>query len=144
MSKRFVNVALICGALVAGAFCISADAQQSSRYRYADGKEVYERICQACHMPTGQGAAGAGAYPALAGNPKLENPLYIVAVVLNGLKSMPAFADLSDEEIAGVANYIRSHFGNEFSERVTTEQVKGLRPNASGLRSNARSAASGP
>ena len=35
-----------------------------------DGKQVYEAICQGCHMSTAQGADGAGHYPALAKIPR--------------------------------------------------------------------------
>lgn len=128
MSGRFAKLAFVCGALLVCGSVMSVNAQQRSPYRYGDGKEVYERICQACHMPNGTGAIGVGAYPALAGNPNLENPLYIPVIILNGLKSMPAFADLTNEEIANVTNYIRGNFGNGYADRVTPEQVRSLRP----------------
>jgi mono/diheme cytochrome c family protein len=35
---------------------------------------------------------------------------------------------LSDEEVASVANYIRSHFGNTFEDQLTAAEVKALRP----------------
>jgi mono/diheme cytochrome c family protein len=33
-----------------------------------DGEVIYRTVCQGCHMPNAQGAVGAGAYPALAGD----------------------------------------------------------------------------
>jgi mono/diheme cytochrome c family protein len=48
--------------------------------------------------------------------------------VINGRKAMPAFGDmLSDEQIASVVNYIRTNFGNHYSDAVTPARVKTLR-----------------
>jgi mono/diheme cytochrome c family protein len=89
------------------------------------GQEVYEVICQACHMADGKGGAGAGAIPALAGNPMLAAPNYPVMMVLNGRGAMPWFKDsLSAAQVADVVTYIRTHFGNSYAERVTEAEVK--------------------
>jgi mono/diheme cytochrome c family protein len=75
------------------------------------------------------GAKGAGSYPALAGDPKLSGRAYPVYVVVNGRKAMPAFgALLDDNQIADVVNYIRSHFGNDYCDEVTVDEVKAVRP----------------
>jgi mono/diheme cytochrome c family protein len=37
------------------------------------GDQVYQMVCQACHMADAKGAVGAGTFPALANNPKLED-----------------------------------------------------------------------
>jgi mono/diheme cytochrome c family protein len=113
-------------ALLAG----TAFAQFASGYRYQSGQEIYEHICQGCHMPDGKGAVGAGTYPPLAGNAKLQAPLYPVLVMLKGQKAMPSFSDLTDAQIVEVTNYIRSHFGNGFAGAVTVDQVKALRSQA--------------
>ena len=92
------------------------------------GEALYKEICQACHMPDAKGASGAGAYPSLAANPKLASKAYPVLVVVNGLKAMPSFGDpLSDQQIADVVNYTRSHFGNRYIDAVTPDEVKALR-----------------
>ena len=79
-------------------------------------------------MPDGRGAEGAGHYPALAKNPKLAEPGYPISVVTQGLKSMPAFGGaLSDQQIADVTNYIRTHFGNAYKGTVKPEDVKNAR-----------------
>lgn len=133
MTKRTQTIALLSGLLVAvGLVGLAgqADAQRRRGYTYQTGQELYEHICQGCHMPDGKGAVGAAAYPALAGNRKLNAPLYPALVLLRGQKSMPAFSDLSDEQIAAVTNYIRTSHGNAFPGQVTPEQVKGLRPRA--------------
>jgi mono/diheme cytochrome c family protein len=103
------------------------------------GAEIYSRICQGCHMPQGQGADGAGHYPKLADNPALASWQYVALTVLDGRKGMPSFGlpagdnldriavHLSDEQVADVVNYVRTHFGNTYKDRVTASQIAGLR-----------------
>lgn len=94
----------------------------------ADGRTVYQAICQACHMPEGQGALGAGEYPALAGNPKLAAAPYVAMMVLDGHAGMPGFSDmLNDRQVVEVVGYVRSHFGNEYSDTLSIEDVRSLR-----------------
>ena len=93
-----------------------------------DGAQVYRHYCMACHMADGQGAQGAGRYPALADNPRLAAPGYPIYVVLNGQGAMPWFNGmLKDEEIANVVTHIRTHFGNAYTEPVKVEDVTGMR-----------------
>ena len=41
---------------------------------------------------------------------------------------MPPFARLmSDDQVAAVVNYVRTHFGNEYTDAVTAEDVKNAR-----------------
>jgi mono/diheme cytochrome c family protein len=92
------------------------------------GEALYKGICQDCHMPDARGAVGAGQYPALAKNPKLEEPGYPISVVTHGLKSMPAFGGvLDDEQVSDIVNYIRTHFGNNYKDKVKPEDVKNAR-----------------
>ena len=92
------------------------------------GEAIYKGVCQGCHMPDAKGAVGAGMYPALANNPKLETAGYPVSVIINGQKAMPAFgAAFDDKQIADVVNYIRTHFGNNYKDKVTPEDVKSTR-----------------
>ena len=51
---------------------------------------------------------------------------------------MPAFNSLSNEEVAAVASYIRSSFGNSYGE-VSAEQVAAQRGNSSGSSSESQS-----
>ena len=79
-------------------------------------------------MGRGEGAVGAGRYPALAKNENLRTAGYPLDVVLHGYKSMPPFAKLmSDEQVAAVVNYVRTHFGNEYADAVTADDVKNAR-----------------
>lgn len=92
-----------------------------------DGPSIYRNICQGCHMPDAKGAVGAGHYPALAGDPNLASAVYPAIVVANGLRSMPPFAGmLDDEQIAAVVNYVRTHFGNDYKDSITAATVKTL------------------
>jgi mono/diheme cytochrome c family protein len=88
------------------------------------GEALYTNICQACHMEDGTGAVGAGHYPSLAMNPKLAVSGYAVHVVLHGLKAMPPMKKmLSDTQIAAVVNYVRTHYGNAYTDSVTAKDV---------------------
>jgi mono/diheme cytochrome c family protein len=79
------------------------------------GEAVYDALCAGCHMPDGEGAVGAGAYPALAENELLAAPSYPINLVVYGQGAMPPFGGLLDDrQIADVVNYVRSHFGNDF------------------------------
>jgi mono/diheme cytochrome c family protein len=92
------------------------------------GEALWQGICQGCHMPGGQGAVGAGAYPRLAGDPRLASNLYPTMMVLNGQRAMPSFGgSLSDDQVAAVVNYLRTHFGNKYADPITPAQVKALR-----------------
>lgn len=102
------------------------------------GADIYTHICQGCHMPQGQGAKGAGFYPALAGDTALKSWQYPVLIVLGGRHGMPPFGlpeaqageiggvHFSDEQIAAVVNYVRSSFGNKYRDQVSAAQVASL------------------
>jgi len=95
------------------------------------GEAVYHHVCQSCHMPDGKGArntAGAG-FPALANNGRLQDSGYPVYMILNGRGGMPWFSGiLTDKQVADVANYVRSHFGNHWTDAVSPQTVQELRP----------------
>jgi mono/diheme cytochrome c family protein len=102
-----------------------------------NGQQIYEHICQGCHMPSGQGAAGAGAYPKLAANKKFVSWEFVAATVINGRNGMPPFGHpsnqeesrathLTDAQIADVVNYVRGHFENTYKPTVTAKQVAAL------------------
>jgi mono/diheme cytochrome c family protein len=90
----------------------------------AAGAAVYARACIACHEADGSGAARI--YPPLPGNANLQSgdPSSTLRIILDGAEtvttprapnagSMPAYArQLSDQQVADVANYIRNSWGN--------------------------------
>ncbi|MBB2487884.1 cytochrome c [Mitsuaria sp. WAJ17] len=82
------------------------------RFEQRSGPALYGALCAACHMPDGRGARGAGAYPALQGNPRLAATPYALHMVLNGHRAMPGFGrQLSDEQVAAVLSHVRARFG---------------------------------
>jgi mono/diheme cytochrome c family protein len=101
---------------------------RSPPYNFQGGEAVFQNICQGCHMANAQGAVGAGMYPALAKNAKLEVAGYPIAVIVHGQKAMPPFGPLlNDQQIADVVNYVRTHFGNNYKDKVTPADVKAQR-----------------
>ena len=92
------------------------------------GEEVYQQVCQACHMADAKGGTGAGMIPALAKNPKLAEAGYPIGMILQGRGAMPSLTDLlSPAQIAGVVTYVRTHFGNSYKDKVTAADVKAQR-----------------
>ncbi len=90
----------------------------------ADGADVFQATCIACHQAEGEGKPGE--FPPLAGNRDLFlAPDFPAVVAVNGIEgpievggqkidnAMPPFDFLSDEEIAAVVNYVRSKWGND-------------------------------
>jgi len=64
----------------------------------------------------------------LAANRKLEAAGYPLTVVLHGLNGMPPVGQMmSDAQVAQVVNYVRTHFGNNYTDAVKPEDVKQLR-----------------
>ena len=97
------------------------------------GAQIFATTCAACHQPHGE---GTDTYPPLAGSEWVNGPeSRVVRIILHGLNgevqvqgqvyngAMPAWGPtLSDAEIAAVATYIRSSFGNQ-SLPITTATV---------------------
>lgn len=101
--------------------------ESEERFFEKDGEAIFKNVCAACHMPDAKGAEGAARYPSLAGNPKLRVAAYPVFVVTNGQGAMPPFARrLTPEQIASVINYVRTHFGNAYSDAVTPAEVQAV------------------
>ena len=91
-----------------------------------DGQQVFDANCAACHQQDGQGHPGA--FPPLAGHaPKLylADRGYPVDVLLYGLQGpitvagkgynnvMPGWSQLSDAQLAAVADYMMRAWGND-------------------------------
>lgn len=111
-----------------GALAGTPTVSESGQFEQKTGEDLYNSICQGCHMADGKGVeSGAGFYPALANNLKLSSAGYPIYVVTNGYGGMPSFKNyLSDEQIAEVVNYVRTHFGNDYPEKVTLAEVKAV------------------
>jgi len=118
------------GTLTAGGHTDEAWPTFGNPYLFTEqgGEAIYRSVCTGCHMPDGQGARGAGTYPALADDPRLTAFSYPIAVVLHGQKAMPSFgSSLTNEQVAAVVAYIRTHFGNGLVDAPSAADVAALR-----------------
>lgn len=120
----FISAGCVVGTAAVRAQDIS-EAGPATVAASSEGRDVYEAICQACHMADAKGGAGAGAeIPALASNANLADKDFLVNIVLNGRGGMPWLRDLlSHQQIASVATYVRSEF-NDYNDPVTEADVK--------------------
>ncbi len=84
------------------------------------GRQLYGTNCSACHQSGGIGVPPL--FPAFVKNEKLRKLELIVSNIRQGEKNMPAFPDLTAQEIAALATYIRNTWGNAFGG-ASTEQV---------------------
>ena len=101
--------------------------QGKTGFLTTNGKKLYDDSCAGCHMQKGEGAQGAGYYPPLANNSKMQSKYYIISVVINGLRGMPSFHRMmNDEQIAAVTQYVHSDL-NTFTDIVTPANVAQLR-----------------
>jgi mono/diheme cytochrome c family protein len=133
--RRIAFTAMILTLSMASSAAVQAQEIFSGKYGQQTGEQIYQGLCQGCHMPDAKGATGAGTYPALANNPRLAASVYPITVVLNGQRAMPSFghnnppfaAGLTDVQIANVLNYVRTHFGNDYKDMVTVDAVKAAR-----------------
>ena len=102
------------------------------------GQAIYADRCSACHQSRGQGVNAM--FPALAGSGVVQSrdPTTLIRLILNGGQavatetrptpvSMPAFGwQLSDAEVAAVAGYVRSAWGNQAAD-VSAGKVADVR-----------------
>ena len=96
------------------------------------GKNLYTQHCLACHMEDGSGIKNLT--PPLSGTSwVVGDKTRLIQVLLQGLsepievkgeryeQEMPAYAWLSDEELANVLTYIRQSFGNDANAVIAGE-----------------------
>ncbi len=122
------SIAVACSASVALADSAGITFSQGDKFAQKDGASLYANVCAACHLDKGQVAVGAGRYPALAKNANLESGGYPVTIVLHGQNGMPPVGQMmSDDQVAAVVNYVRTNFGNNYTDAVTAQDVKDAR-----------------
>jgi len=93
----------------------------------AVGQSIYSSKCASCHKANGQGTSGV--FPALAGNKDVNaaDPSVILATIDHGRNMMPSWkGQLSAGDIAAVATYIRSAWGNK-GGAVSEADVAGIK-----------------
>ncbi|PWB81004.1 MAG: hypothetical protein C3F11_16385 [Methylocystaceae bacterium] len=136
MARSMIATVLLGGLAVALSLVDARAASQTPpplvEDSFADargGGAIYARICAGCHLSNGEGAVGAGRYPALAGNSKLAHSRYPIEIVLEGHGAMPPFKDiLDDAQIAAVLNYARGPaLGNAYPATIGADEVRRFR-----------------
>ncbi len=79
-------------------------------------------------MPDGRGATGAGTYPALAQDTRLQVAAYPIAIVLHGRKAMPASrARCRTSRSPTWSVMCGPHFGNAYPDQPAAADVKAER-----------------
>ena len=90
----------------------------------ADGKQLFNGLCVACHQASGLGLPGV--FPALdASEWVVGNERILANILLHGISgeitvkgtvyksAMPGFGQLSDVELAALASYVRATWSNK-------------------------------
>jgi len=117
-----------------------SDEQSLSDRERGAGETLYTIHCGTCHLPTGAGAKpGEDLGPPLAGSAVVQSPepYSLINIILYGTqvitptppkawKNMkPLYDSLDDDEVAQIANYLRTSWGNrggKVSEADVAEQ----------------------
>ena len=121
-----------------GISCTEQEAKTTGDPVVQSGENLYVRYCATCHLATGQGVTGR--FPPLAQSEWVGmEPSVPIRIVLHGLQGeivvkgekynnvMAAWGGtLSDEEIAKLLTFVRSSWGNSFSE-ISTDDVTKIR-----------------
>jgi len=131
MSRHFLGMLAALAAIATPALADEPGPGGTKAPVAKTGEEVYRTYCQACHMADAKGAVGAGAFPALANNPRLGTTAYAAYIIANGKGAMPWFKDaLSKDQAQALLSYLRTHYGNNYKEPVTAADVEafGQRP----------------
>jgi mono/diheme cytochrome c family protein len=110
----------------------SAEVEDASATR---GEHVFTQHCSTCHGDTGAGQPPW--FPSLQRIAALREPSDMVETVMNGrfrrggelnghtIPIMPAWGQLSDEDVTAVINYVQQNWGEGRS--ITTEEVTSIR-----------------
>lgn len=134
MKKIVINcLLLILFLLPLLAMQVANNQTQNANIVSKSGEQLYRENCLSCHQLN-----GGGVFPIA---PPLRKTSYVlgdkarlIGIVINGFNEdveiegeyysnpMPAFPQLTDDEIAKVLTYVRSNFGNN-AEPVTAKEV---------------------
>ena len=122
----WVNKFLVAAAMAASGGAFAEEAPPSA-------EALYKENCASCHQYDGGGVPML--QPELIGRPRANGPPGgVIDMILFGSDAMrenegdygnemPAFAHLTDLEIAKIATYVRTHFENNGGP-VTSDDVK--------------------
>ncbi len=119
-----MRLRLSVGVVMAAAFVAPSANAQTIPAPPPDGAALFVSVgCASCHGDRGQGGART---PRIAGNGFTFAPGNVVYQILEGGGPMPPFARLSDEEIAAIANFVRTEL-NPYTDLITADFVRRLR-----------------
>lgn len=147
--RRALVRALTAASLVAGVPLLiaaspdPAPGPSSAAGAQADGQRVYSQSCSACHQASGEGVAGV--FPTLVDSEWVTGDKgRLVRIIMHGLTGpivvageeyegmMPPWGGtLGDAEIAAVATYVRSSWGNK-ADAVSAAEVTAIRTASAG------------
>jgi nitrite reductase (NO-forming) len=119
------------------AVATAATAQKSGTLTQEDqvkaGQALFAGTCSTCHQPNGEGMEGV--FPPLAKSSVIAaNPKRIIEIMLHGLNgpitvngkdynsTMPAMAQLTDDEVANIGTYVLNSWGNP-GGRISKDEV---------------------
>ena len=109
----------------------SAPMSRGWEFTEQGGADLFANVCAACHQPDAKGAVGAAAYPPLAADKKLASAGFMLDVLFGGLRGMPPLGRMmSDDQVADVVNYVRTHFGNSYADAVSAARAGDARRTA--------------
>lgn len=95
------------------------DGGSEGNATFEEGRAIYDAMCYQCHGDEGGGLLGQ--FPELEGDDNLQSLALIVNNVARGRERMPAFPLLEASEIAAVATYVRTAWGNGYGAVETAE-----------------------
>ncbi|HLR31801.1 MAG TPA: PQQ-dependent sugar dehydrogenase, partial [Fodinibius sp.] len=121
-----------------GAGTLTIPLPEKTQELNTDGEQIYREQCAACHQQNGKGVSGL--YPPLGGTEWVTGDKgRLIRIILQGIGGsievkgnsytglMPPWKDiLSDDEVAAVASYLRSSWGNSAST-VSEDEVRRVR-----------------
>ena len=103
------------------------------------GKTVYVQRCMVCHQQDGGGVPHLNPPVDGSSSVKGKDKSKLISILLKGMSdrveidgeyysnNMASHADLSDQQIADVLNYIRNNWSNKVPTPVTPAEVKSVR-----------------
>ena len=120
--RTWVAAITISGTLLVGVRCLAPTQTQSDEGD--NGEKIFmQNNCFVCHGQQGFGGIG----PAFRNDPFLLLTDYVASQIILGRGVMPAFGPkLNDKQIAAVASYVRTSWGNQFGV-VKPEEVARVR-----------------
>ncbi|MCF1742755.1 c-type cytochrome [Paradevosia shaoguanensis] len=115
--RRAIIVAM--SAIAMSSTTIGAETAPTDPTSAEAGQQIFETIgCSSCHGTKGEGITA----PKLVGSLTVSKVDTLLKRILYGGGDMPPFNNLTDEQVAAVANFVRSKINN-YSAGVTAEDV---------------------